>query len=180
MIPETNVNEGAYAVLDRPWARIADPTPIPADVDAEVLGELGDQEFAELLRDNLLPREPAVSRSDWEQLWQVLLGDDDLADRAFDLLEEFLEAVADVKAAAETDPLELKRATKFEINVQAAWARLERTEMPSYEKIRRLVFAITRHRAKTRARGYEPTKADLELWSVLGRLGMDPDRESKK
>lgn len=167
-------------MLERPWARIADPRPIPTDVDAELLGALGERDFAELLRDNLLPREPAVARADWEQLWQVLLDDDLLADRAFDVLEAFLDAAEDLKkkaAQAQADSAELKRATKFETNVQAAWARLERTEMPSYEKIRRLIFAVTRHRAKTQARGHEPTPADLELWSALGRLGVDPERQ---
>lgn len=167
-------------VLERPWARIADPTPIPEDVDAELLDEMDDQAFAELLRDNLLPRVAEVRRVDWEQLWQVLREDDDLAERAFDVLEDFLDAIEDRKRSGQADEAELKRVRKFESAVKSGWGRLERTETVTAEmRVRRLIGAITRHREKTLAKGWEPTSADRDLWKMLGRLGVDPGRQPK-
>lgn len=163
-------------MLDRPWARVKNPTPIPEDVGAGVLSGLGEQEFAELIRDNLVPRMPAVPRARWEQLWKVLLEDDVLADRAFDVLEEFLDAIEAFKAAEEEpEETERKRISKFETQVQGAWSRLERTELPAAAKIRTLSEAILTHREQTLGHS-KPTKADRELWRMLGRIGLDSKR----
>lgn len=161
-------------MLDQPWARVKNPTPIPAGVDAVMLEELDDIAFAELLRDNLLPRTPA-ERGAWERLWDVLYADDDLAERAFDTLEVFLDQINALKADPAADEISLKRAKKFEQHVESAWARLQSSEkLPTAVKVRRLVFAITKHRALTRQHG-ETTERDEELWRALERLGLDPD-----
>lgn len=167
-------------MLERPWARIPDPTPIPEDVDAELLDEMDDQAFAELLRDNLLPRVTEVQRRDWERLWEVLREDEDLTERAFDVLEDFLDALQDLRHSGRADEAELKRGRKFESAVKSGWGRLERTEAMTAEKrVRRLIGAITRHREKTLGQGWEPTSADRDLWKMLGRLGVDPERQPK-
>lgn len=165
-------------MLERPWARIADPTLIPEDVDAELLAGMDDQAFAELLRDNLLPRVTEVQRRDWERLWQVLREDEALTERAFDVLEDFLDALDELRSSGQADEAELKRGRKFESAVKSGWGRLERTEAITAEKrVRRLIGAITRHREKTLAQGWEPTSADRDLWKMLGRLGVDPQRQ---
>lgn len=162
-------------MLEQPWARVKNPTPIPAAVDAARLHELDDIAFAELLRDNLLPRTPAV-RGEWQRLWDVLFDDDDLANRAFDVLESFLGQITALRSSPDIDEVALKRSKKFELHVEAAWSRLQNTDrLPAPTVVRRLVFAITKHRALTRQHD-EVTDHDEELWRTLSRLGLDPEQ----
>lgn len=158
-------------VLEKPWARIDDPTPIPEYLE-EAVDELDDVAFAELVRDNLIPRTPTVRKADWEWMWTIL-SSDDVADRTYDVLDGFLDAIEKVRAGGEAGEAELKRVTKFETNVKSAWARMER-ELPEAAKVHQLVFAVTKHRALTRQNG-EPTQEDQDLWRVLRRLHLDPE-----
>lgn len=161
-------------VLEQPWARVKNPTPIPDNVDVVMLEAMGDEEFAVLLRDNLIPRTPEI-RAAWDRLWDVLYDDDDLADRACDVLDDFADAA---RAFLQQGPDEapMARAKKFLVNVEFSLSRLaveDRVKLPTQVALRRLVYAITRHRALIKERG-EPTEIDEQLWRALSRVGLDP------
>lgn len=165
-------------MLNAPWARVKNPTPIPEGVDVVMLEEMDDKAFAELLRDNLLPRTPET-RASWERLWDVLYDDDDLADRAGEVLDDFSDATENfLREDPGPDPTAAKRARKFLLLIEDAGARLslDRAALPSHVAVRRLVYAITRHRALTRQRG-EVTDLDEQLWRTLSRLGLDPTEQ---
>lgn len=177
--------------LDQPWSRVKDPVPIPAPTTPETLHELSEQDLARLLRDHLVPRQPTgVERSRWESLWRVLSVDDDLAERAFDVLEDFL---SDVEQALQDEGLDehtRKRMEKFRRFCDDAWQRLRlhHTRPLSWAGragagfnpagravISQLIDAIAQHRALLQDEpGVRDT--DLELWQVLQRVGLDPDR----
>lgn len=162
-------------MLEKPWARVKDPHPIPSSPDPGELLGLDDVSFAELIRDQLLPRAPQ-ERAAWQGLWDALFDSDHLADRTFDVLEGFLEQVTQARdSVPNIDEHELKRMRKFERNVEGAWARLQNVErLPAPVVVRRLVFAITKHRALTRQHG-TAVPSDEELWRTLSRLGLDPE-----
>jgi hypothetical protein len=176
-------------LIERPWARVTSPTEIPDPVADETLAALDDAGFAALLRDQLVPRQPhGPERDRWERLWTVLVETDALAERAFDVLEEFLDTIERAKAGGVEDR-ERKRVEKYERFVNAAWNRLETVERPlgwagrgamvfnapARKVIDELVLAIAAHR-----RGVQSTRptgdVDEELWRVLRRVRLDPDR----
>lgn len=182
-------------MLDRPWDRVKDPTPIPARLSESTLVEMAEDGFATLLRDNLLPRQ---DRAAWRELWDLLDGDDDLADRALDVLEDFERQTSRHLAEEADDERDRARATKFlQVLSQAlsrldndsqegrrrdeplAWAgrRAERFNPLGRRVIEQLVFAVDQHRAQVGEREARPE--DLELWRVLGEIRFDPSRNGR-
>lgn len=180
--------------LDQPWSRVKEPVPIPVPTTAPTLQELSEQDLARLLRDHLVPRQTTgVERTKWESLWRVLSADDDLAERAFDVLEDFL---TDVEQALQADGLDehtRKRMEKFRRFCDDAWQRLRLHHSRPLSwagragagfnpagrvVISRLVDAIARHRALVQDLP-DVRDADLELWQVLKHIGLDPDQASR-
>lgn len=184
---------GVDMLIEQPWRRVKNPTPIPEHVTSEGLAGLGDAEFAELLRGNLLPRDQAAHRRLWESLWAVLHDDDALADRALDVLEEFEDitiqwlqtpeggAAADrarrflaiVQQAAQRVTLSETEVEREEAGAPLAWIgrRADRFNPAAQRVIHQLVTAIDTHRAIV---GDAGGTTDVELWAVLKELKLDP------
>lgn len=177
------------ALTDQPWARIKNPSPIPADPQADQLWNLADLEFATLVQTHLVPREQTpAGRRKWEELWDALRVDDDLADRTYNVLEEFID---DTEAALDSGALEpavAKRAEKFLTQCNMAWKRIDRGRerdpqalawagrAGSFEPkarmvIATLVAAVARHRS---ALEDDPSEEDRQLWQVLAQINLDP------
>lgn len=137
------------------------------------LHDLDDESFAALVRDNLLPG--SDNRAAWDQLWRLLRQDAELADRAYDLLEVWLDLVEDALTDGGLRVNELKRAQKFRTNLERAWERLDRPA-PEPRKasragtlINELVLAIRAHREASSAGPSQD--ANEELWARFDRLG---------
>lgn len=175
--------------LDRPWARVAEIELIPSPLNGRALRELGGSQFAGLIRDHLVPRQPAAeARRQWEQLWDLLAGDDELAERALDVLEQFLDTT-EAALHGELDEHQTRRASKFLRFCDDAWNRLDRGDdvrplgwagkagrgfNPAAAKvIARIVDAIDTHRD---AVGEHGSSADKQLWAVLREVDLDPRR----
>lgn len=171
---------------DSPWVRVRTPVAIPERVTAEMLAALPEETFAELLRSNLMPRDPSpAARKSWAGFWQLLRADQ-LADRTLDVLEGFVD-VTNGALKAGLEDAESQRAARFVVRVEEAWQRVDqdsggplrwagvegrRYPGRSQRVIARLVAAIDRHRASR-----EPataTAADRELWRVLRKVRLDP------
>ncbi len=177
-------------LLDTPWARVKHPTPLPADFSAADFMELSDVEFAQLLRDNLAPRQPiGAVREAWGKFW-VTLGssEPELADRVFDVLEEFFEQTEEALGGGQLDDAQTKRARKFLRFCEEAWNRLEvivdqplgwagRAANGFNPKgrlvIAQLVDAITTHRDSVTRVG-DTESANEALWAVLRKVRLDP------
>jgi len=160
-------------LIERPWARVKQPTTIPAGTTHELVAAMPIEQLAALLRDHLLPSGSAgPERAAWDQFWEVLRGDDELADRAFDVLEEFLDQAEDALDTAEGDDPQRRRMQKFHLNAQNAWQRLQKD--PTVGRTvptatRRLLAAITEHRVAVLDAGTS-TAADVQLWNVLATV----------
>ena len=176
--------------LDQPWSRVKEPVPIPVPTTAQTLQELSEPELARLLRDHLVPRQATgVERTRWESLWRVLSADDALAERAFDVLEDFLSDVDQALQADDLDEHTRKRMEKFRRFCDDAWQRLRLHHSRPLSwagragagfnpagrvVISRLVDAIAAHRhALVDQPNVRP--ADRQLWAVLRDVGLDPD-----
>lgn len=159
-------------LIERPWARVKQPTVIPDGVNRDVLADLPAETLAELLRDQLLP---TGDREAWNQFWSMLRNNDDLGDRAFDVLEEFLDQAEDALDDAEGP--ELKRLLKFQTNTDNALQRLEKTPTTSAGE-RRLLVAILKHQTAVLAAG-GVSAADAALWRVLPENGSTPARGAR-
>lgn len=172
---------------DPPWQRIREIAEIPSPVTVSALRDLDDEHFARLIRDHAIPRsQDTQERQRWDSLWRTLAGDDTLADRAFDELEDYLDTVDAALADGGLDVHQLKRARKFRENCAAAWKRLEgsgegrplqwagkagRGFTPVGERvINTLVQAIAQHRRDD----VIADDVDERLWSVLRTVGLDP------
>lgn len=161
-------------VIEQPWARVKQPSIIPTQVDREVLAALPVAELAALVRDHLVPSgTTGPSREAWERFWGLLRDDDELAHRAFDVLEEFLDSTEDALDVVDAGDPQRKRMQKFQLNAQNAWQRLQKDPtavraVPAGQ--RRLVAAIAEHRAAVLEEG-RPTAADLQLWAAAGVHG---------
>lgn len=115
------------ALLEQPWARVKQPTVLPPALDRDLVAGLQDDQLAEVLRDHLVPSGGAgAERAVWDRFWAVLSADDDLAERAFEVLEDFLDQVEDALEAASAEHPQRKRMTKFQLNAENAIARLDR------------------------------------------------------
>jgi hypothetical protein len=185
---KTTADEQGSEPGERPWVRVKTPNKVPCPVDDVVLNDLGDTEFAALLRDQLVPRQPqGPERDRWEQLWALLVENDSLADRAYDVLEEFLEAIEHAKGNSGLEARERERVEKYERFVHDAWNRLETVDRPlgwagrgamafnspARKVIDQLVTAIADHRRTVRS-SRPADNADEHLWAVLRRIRLDP------
>lgn len=178
--------------VDQPWSRVRDPVPIPVPTDARTLLDLDEQDLARVLRDHLVPRQPTgAERARWESLWRVLSADDDLAERAFDVLEEFLGDVDQALQREDLDEHTRKRMDKFRRFCDDAWQRLQlHHDRPlgwagragagfnpaGRAVIAQLVQAVANHRSCVQAQP-DVRDADVQLWQVLSAVGLDPDRQ---
>lgn len=99
-----------------PWDR-QDPATIPAPCTATTLRLLTEEEYGAVVRSNLVP---GADRYAFEELWTLIAFNDDLAERCFDVLEDWLESAGD---ALQTDP-DAPRAKKFRRMCDDAWNRL--------------------------------------------------------
>lgn len=181
-------------LIERPWARVKTPASIPdGDLRTE-LSRLDDVPFAEVIRSHLVPRgtEPA-GRARWQQLWTEIDQDPALAERTFDVLEQFLDASEAAAEDPHLDTAQRQRAQKFSRFCNDAWRRLQGSleedeplswagraavgfNRPARKVIDQLVQAIGEHRHAGRKGGSAPTAADRQLWTVLRRVGLDPER----
>lgn len=161
--------------ITTPWARVRNPTPIPDRLRS--ITQFSDDEFAELIRSNLMPRgTDKAGRQRWEHLWRFLQSNDDLAEQTYDVLEEFIDETDDALDRGDLDEAQTKRATKFIDQCDAAWNRLERrgSSRPSHRRmIMVLSRAIADHRRAIQDAGYSRPE-DEELWSLLHRFKLDP------
>lgn len=182
------------ALVDQPWARVKDPVAIPAAADLETeLRSLDDRVYAELVRSHLVPRDNQPGgRQRWSDLWATIDREPDLAERTFDVLEEFLDGC---EAAASDDALsdqQRQRAAKFRRFCDDAWQRLQNVpeasdplgwagraargfNPPARRVLATLVEAVARHREAVQDQG-DARPVDAELWAVLRRVGLDPAR----
>lgn len=176
------------ALIDQPWARNRNPTSLSDDLTAGALRNLGDLDFAQLIRSQLVPREQSpASRRPWDQLWDVLRTDDDLADRTYNVLEDFIDDTeADLDDSGLDEPGR-KRAEKFLKQCERAWQRVDRGrdrtqplawagrsgafEPKARMVIATLVAAVARHRT---AVGRNAGDADRQLWAALAEVNLDP------
>lgn len=154
-------------IPESPWDRIKDPVPVPEPCTAVVLRLLTDEEFALLLRSHLVP---GPDRSGFQQLWIVLAFNDDLADRAFDILEEWLEVA---EQHLRTGP-QSSRARKFRGFCDGAWNRLTKIrQFDTKEEMEQPAphttaghFALAIHRHQQACAG-AATAVDQALWAAL-------------
>ncbi len=170
----------------QPWRRQADPQPIPEVLDVDSLLGMDDQVFAQLVRDNLLPRQ---DRGRWQRLWTLLATDDDLADQTFDALESLIGDCEQDLDSGLLDERETGRARKYLEQANIAWRRLEDDTgnqrlqwagragskfSPGAQKvIAALVQAIDEHRDAKLAGG-DTDPVDQRLWAVLRTVDLDP------
>ncbi len=178
------------AVIERPWARVRTPVPIPAEVSHDTLSALSDAEFAELVRSNFVPRADVPGgRAAWEQLWAVLKNTDGLAERTFDILEDFLDATEKALDAGDLDEADTSRARKFKARCEEAWKRLDKFDddtplawagkagefQPSARRvIAILIAAIARHRSAVLRARRPVSDTDQQLWDAMRQVGLDP------
>lgn len=169
----------AAAVTEEPWTRVKQRIAIPEPPDTETLDQLSAPDFARLVREHLLPAKPqGPERDAWSRLWTSLQRDDQLADRAFDVLEHMInltQTALDGPLSDIPDPADdhdeaiaatraQSRATRFLADCQNAWDRLEITSgaplawagraaaaynPPARVVIQQLVTAIDQHRQRT-------------------------------
>jgi len=183
-------------LIDTPWARVKHPTPIPATLRGAELMELNNLEFAQLIRDQLMPRQPTgPEREAWGRLWTTFGNSEpELAERVFTVLGEFREQTEEALRAGQLDDAQTRRARKFARFCGEAWNRLDVTvheplgwagrdaaagfNRESRIVIEQLVEAIATHREtrETAATQDAPiTTADEALWAVLRTVDLDPD-----
>lgn len=178
-------------LIDSPWARVRNPVTVPGTLTVEDLAQMPDLQFAELIRSNLVPRDQSKQgRLTWDRLWVLLRGSDRLADRTYDVLEEFLDAADTAIDSGRLDEQQAKRAAKFTEQCRQSWERIDRDApaqplawagragdfQPAARRvIATLVGAIAHHRsAITDSRGNH-AQADNELWDILRQVSLDPD-----
>lgn len=177
------------SLIDQPWSRISNPTPIPSDMNDEVIWMLDDLSFAELIRSQLVPQDQTLAgRNRWSNFWGILRFDSDLADRTYNVLEDFID---DTEASLQDGGLDdgaHKRARKFLLLCDSAWKRIDRGrdrgrqplswagragafEPKAQMVIATLVAAIARHRT---AVGNTAGDEDRQLWRALADVNLDP------
>nr|WP_218680286.1 hypothetical protein [Rhodococcus qingshengii] len=165
-----------------PWRRISNPVDLPAFSGAADLRVLDAEVFECILRDHLIPRSSERKyNAHWRNFWNVLAFDDELADRATAILEDFVDQAKAALDAGELDDKQQGRARKFIDKSVMALDRIDKAEDAplawigeraaqfnprSREVIEKLVQAIAEHRK---------TLDNEKLWRVLRRVGLDPD-----
>lgn len=177
-------------LIDRPWERVRQPAELPAPISPGDLLEMPDETFAHLIRSQLVPREHSgPGRRAWAHFWDVLRGEDELADRVYDILDDYLDATEDALGRGELDERGTARARKFLLQCRQAWDRIDRDPEPgslgwagsagNFQPAARrviaiLVGAIAKHRAAV-YRTRRPSPDDRHLWSVLRHVNLDPE-----
>ncbi len=186
----TTMGRPIPVLLERPWSRVKTPVAIPDPLGPAALLKLALEDFAVLVRDHLVPRDPGGPERDrWEQLWVLLGRDDQLAERVYDVLEDFLDQAEQALAGGGLDEHQRRRAQKFARFCEDSWQRLRVEDdkplgwagragsgfNPAARKvIEQLVDAIAEHRAAVTSAGtVRPT--DRELWKALRDVGLDPE-----
>ncbi|MFM9261789.1 hypothetical protein ACKAMS_24440 [Rhodococcus sp. 5A-K4] len=165
-----------------PWRRISNPVDLPAFSGAADLRVLDAEVFECILRDHLIPRSSERKyNAHWRNFWNVLAFDDELADRATAILEDFVDQAKAALDAEELDDKQQGRARKFIDKSVMALDRIDKAEDAplawigeraaqfnprSREVIEKLVQAIAEHRK---------TLDNENLWRVLRLVGLDPD-----
>lgn len=181
-------------LVEQPWARVKNPVVIPVIRDLEgELNQLSPVAFAQLIRSNLVPRsDQPDGRQRWAELWTAIDQDADLAERTFDVLEEFLDACDQASNDTALDDQQRQRSVKFRRFCDDAWQRLQnvpdadeplawagRAARPFNPPARRvlatLVEAIAVHRETVQGVN-EARPADDHLWAVLRTVALDPAR----
>jgi len=178
--------------VEQPWGRVVNPVDLPPRPTVKTLIALGDDEFAVLVRDHLLPR--GENRSRWNALWAVLTFDERLSERTFDVLENFLDTTQADLAAGALDEQQHRRAIKFIDYCDDAWVRLQRREnaplawagaqVARYNPAARAVLetlakAVAEHRSAVSASEEPVREADTRLWQVLATVGLDPQTQHR-
>lgn len=179
-------------LIPTPWSRVRTPPPLPRSANADDLNDLDDYSFAELIQAYLVPRDQEKpARRQWDQLWTVLRENDDLADRTYNVLEQFLDTTEVAIENNELDDVALKRARKFIQQCEMSWKRIDRgrdrsgplgwagekaTAHPAHSRrvIASLIAAVARHRSEVLREYGKPRAADAELWDVMADLELDP------
>lgn len=151
------------------WDRVEMPRQLPDVVTDQWLRTLTDEEFAEVLRSNLLPRSDApAARRSWDACWRILTDWPDLQERAQETLNGFLNAVEEQLLAIPED----KRAKRFQELVDARRRQLDPAKVhrggANATKGEQMLAAINTHRRVILASGEPPRPADIALWSHLG------------
>lgn len=180
------------ALIDSPWSRVRTPPAIPPGVTAHVLVALDDLTFAELIQAHLVPRDhDGAGRRLWDRFWTVLRENDQLADRTYNVLDQFLDTTDEARGDGRLDEAGTKRAEKFSQQCEMSWKRIDRGRdrngalgwagdraaahpPQSRRVIASLIGAIARHRSEVLRDVGKPSAADAELWDVMGHLGLDP------
>lgn len=161
--------------IEAPWER-HEPYPIPDLCTATALRLLPDESFDAVGRSNLLP---GKDRAAFEEFWTLLAFNDDLAERCFDTLEEWLD-----RCEAQPDEGdESARVRKFRRICDDAWNRLtkirdldvaQRRVVPAPHTIAgTFAAAIATHRQALT----ESTDLDGALWAAV-RHSRDRARRS--
>lgn len=180
------------ALIDNPWARVRAPAPIPDNCTVIALQQLSDIDFAELIRSHLVPRDAAgEGRQHWDRLW-LTLKTDDLAERTYDVLDDFLNTTEDALDSGNLDPAATKRAEKFRHQCEQAWQRMDDStkdatpplawagsagifaDRRAQMVIATLVGAIARHRRRMTLTPELIRPEDDTLWATLSRVNLDP------
>lgn len=176
--------------IQEPWTRVRQPVDIPATYKAADLVDLSESDFAQLIRSHLVPRDQSpAGRRAWEQLWRTIAQHDQLSERTYDVIEDFLDATEMAIDTGNLDTAATQRAEKFRQQCDHAWNRLERDHsghlawagkagdfQPSAQRvIATLVGAIARHRGSNRRSGARESAADQRLWAALRQVDLDPD-----
>lgn len=167
-----------------PWVRIKEPLGIPGEVTASWIRLLSDEEFGLLLASNLLPKDDVAA---FRTLWALIAYNDDLAQRAFDQMEVWLDACED-------NP-EAPRAKKFYSLLDTMWNELVKIRDTDLVQdpvkvpvggttlTARLVQVIEYHRSAIAALGIEPSAVDEALWAsrsnARGKKIRPKNREDK-
>ena len=177
-------------LIDRPWTRVRKPVPIPEVYTVTDLQQMADVAFAELVRSHLVPRDQSpAGREAWDRFWKTLRENDQLANRTYDVLDDFLDTTEDALSSGDLDDAGTTRATKFQQQCEMSWKRIDRdrqrgalawagnaAKFPPHARrvIATLVGAIARHRSAVLRDEAKPTRADTELWDTMHQLGLDP------
>lgn len=173
------------------WQRVAEVAPLPADLQRSAVVAMSGEEFTEMVRTHLVPRENQVAgRHRWLHLWALLTGDAELRARATATLEAMLKATQVALDAGDFALGQRQRASKFARTCHQSLQRLQVAPGPtaplawagegaaafnasSRIVIARMVSAIATHRTAV-ASGGDSDAADQQLWAVLRATGLDP------
>lgn len=153
--------------LQHPWSGFAHAhTAAPAPLTEWIRG-LPDDQFAALVRGNLIRHDDSpLGRTTWANLWRTLALAGDLADRAGDLVEGWLDE-ADAFLVDHPDDAEAK---DFCRRAEHALQRIDtsREQLGNEDLVDsvtgRLIRAIYEHELATREADLEVRDIDVELW----------------